>query len=87
MKRLFQVNTSPVSYFDNKVDAKKARGDLVPAKDDKPAHYTLRVSKGPDHIGNHGHTVTDAARRGPRDANGNRNTPPDLAKRAAKSRK
>lgn len=49
MKRLFQLNTSPVSFFENKKDAKVARGDLIPAKDDKPAHYPLRVSKGPDH--------------------------------------
>lgn len=49
MKRLFQVNTSPVSFFENKKDAKVARGDLILAKDDKPAHYSLRVSKGPDH--------------------------------------
>ena len=49
MKRLFQVNTSPVSFFDNKKDAKAARDDLIPAMDHKPAHYALHVSKGPDH--------------------------------------
>ncbi len=65
MKRLFQVNTSPVSYFDNKVDAKRARGDIIPAKDDKPAHYALRVSKGPDHIGNHGQPVMSTRHRAP----------------------
>ena len=74
MKRLFQVNTSPVSFFDNKADAKKVAHPIG-----------LTVGKGPDHIGNHGHKVTDAAKRGPRDANGHRNTPPDLAKRAAKA--
>ena len=49
MKRLFQVNTSPVSFFDTKKLAKEARGDIIPADGDKPAHYKLRVSRGPDH--------------------------------------
>lgn len=49
MKRLFQVNTNPVSFFDNKIEAKKARGDIIPAKDNKAAHYAFRISKGPDH--------------------------------------
>lgn len=40
MKRLFQVNTSPVAFFDNKMDAKAVRGESL----------SLRVSKGPDHM-------------------------------------
>lgn len=75
MKRLFQVNGE---FFSNKIEAKKAR-DAGPKGS--------KVSKGPDHDGNHGHKVPDTRRRGPRDANGNRNTPPDLAKRAAKASK
>ena len=75
MKRLFTVNGE---YFENKTAAKAAR-------DAGPKGST--VSKGPDHIGNHGTTVPGTRKRGPRDANGRRNTPPDLAKRAAKASK
>jgi hypothetical protein len=71
MKRLFQVKNE---YFDNKPAAKEFRNA-------NGGH----VSKGPDHMGNHGHSVSDTMRRGPRDANGHRNTAPDLAKRAAKA--
>lgn len=49
MKRLFQVNTVPVQYFDNKMDAKEARGPLVEATETRPAHFKYTVSKGPDH--------------------------------------
>lgn len=49
MKRLFQLNTNPVQFFESKQDAKVARGAQVPAKDDKPAHYNHVISKGPDH--------------------------------------
>lgn len=49
MKRLFQVNTSPVSFFDNKQDAKKVGHPIG-----------LVVSKGPDHedFGIKGHPRT-----------------------------
>lgn len=73
MKRLFTVNGE---YFANKVEAKAAR-DAGPEGS--------KVSKGPDHIGNHGRRVPATHHRGPRDANGNRNTPPDLSRRARKS--
>jgi hypothetical protein len=75
MKRLFTVNGE---HFDNKMRAKEAR-DAGPKGS--------KVMKGPDHIGNHGHSAMETRKRGPRDANGNRNTPPDMAKRAAKAAK
>jgi hypothetical protein len=49
MKRIYQLNTTPVQYFETKEAAKVARGAKVPAKDDKPEHYKFTVSKGPDH--------------------------------------
>jgi len=64
MKRLFQVNTSPVSFFDNKVDAKKARGERQADKDQRLV-YPFKVSKGPDHIGNHGQPVMSTRHRAP----------------------
>lgn len=84
MKRLFTVNGT---HFESKVEAKKARGQFIEGKDGKPGHYEHKLTKGPDHIGNHGHSVRDTLRRGPRDAQGHRNTPPDMAKRAAKAAK
>ncbi len=64
MKRLFTVNGE---HFATKTEAKKAR-------DAGPKGST--VSKGPDHIGNHGRRVPDTYHRGQRDSNGQRNTPP-----------
>jgi hypothetical protein len=75
MKRLFEVNGE---FFDNKVAAKAARDAGKPGS---------KVSKGPDHMGNHGRRVPDTHHRGPRDAAGGRNTTPDMAKRAAKASK
>lgn len=57
MKRLFQVNGQ---HFGNKVDAKKARGER-----NANGNYTHTISKGPDHIGNHGHSVPSTRHRGP----------------------
>ncbi len=72
MKRLFTVNGT---HFESKVEAKKARGQYIQPKDDKPGHFEHKVSKGPDHIGNHGRRVPATHHRGPRDAEGHRNTP------------
>ncbi len=84
MKRLFEVNGQ---FFENKQDAKKARGDKIPDKEGDGFHYAHTVAKGPDHIGSHGSRVPVTRTRGPRDAAGHRNTPPDLRKRAEKSKK
>ena len=62
MKRLFEVDGV---YFDNKMTAKAARGDLIPAEPGKPAHFKHTVSKGPDHMGNHGRTVPKTTHRAP----------------------
>lgn len=78
MKRLFEVNGT---FFDSKVEAKAARGDKISNKDGEGFHYAHSVSKGPDHIGNHGLSVKDTSHRGPRDVAGHRNTPPDLSKK------
>jgi hypothetical protein len=72
MKRIFEVNGS---FFDNKADAKVARGDKIANKDGEGFHYAHPVSKGPDHIGNHGVRVPNTYHRGQRDTNGHRNTP------------
>jgi hypothetical protein len=53
MKRLFEVNGVD---FDNKVDAKVAR-DAGPKGS--------KVSKGPDHMGNHGIRVPSTRHRAP----------------------
>jgi hypothetical protein len=53
MKRLFEVNGE---FFSNKIEAKKAR-DAGPKGS--------KVSKGPDHIGNHGHSVPATRHRAP----------------------
>lgn len=53
MKRLFQVNGE---YFESKVVAKKAR-DAGPKGS--------KVSKGPDHMGNHGQRAPVHRHRGP----------------------
>lgn len=53
MKRLFEVNGS---YFSNKIEAKAAR-DAGPKGS--------KVSKGPDHMGNHGHSVPATRHRAP----------------------
>ena len=47
MKRIFEVN---IMFFETKLDAKIARGPLIPATDRRPPHYTHTISKGPDHI-------------------------------------
>lgn len=62
MKRLFEVDGV---HFDNKMAAKAARGDLIPAEPGKPAHYARRVSKGPDHMGSHGLSVKKTSHRAP----------------------
>lgn len=46
MKRLFTVNGT---HFDNKVDAKKARGQFIQGKDGKPGRFEHEVHLGPDH--------------------------------------
>lgn len=53
MKRLFEVNGT---YFSNKIEAKTAR-DAGPKGS--------KVSKGPDHMGNHGHRVPSTRHRAP----------------------
>ena len=53
MKRLFVVNGE---YFGNKTDAKTARN---------AAGKGSKVSKGPDHMGNHGHRVPATRHRAP----------------------
>ena len=55
MKRLFECNNQ---YFESKSLAKAARGDRNEA-----GNYKYKVSKGPDHIGNHGKTVPATRRR------------------------
>ena len=75
MKRIFEVNGE---YFDNKTAAKTARDNW-----NNTGGKQCKVSKGPDHIGNHGQSCPAARKRGPRGADGGRNTPPDTAKRAA----
>ena len=62
MKRIFEVNGE---FFDNKMAAKAARGDKIPNKDGDGFHYAHTVSKGPDHIGNHGNTVPATRHRAP----------------------
>jgi hypothetical protein len=62
MKRLFEVNGE---FFDNKQSAKAARGDKIPDKEGDGFHYAHSISKGPDHIGNHGHSVPGTRHRAP----------------------
>lgn len=62
MKRIFEVNGV---YFDNKAAAKAARGDKIPNKEGEGFHYAHTVSKGPDHIGNHGKRVPATRHRAP----------------------
>ena len=62
MKRLFEVDGV---YFDNKKAAKVARGDFIEAVPGKPGHYRHTVSKGPDHMGNHGIKVQKTSHRAP----------------------
>lgn len=62
MKRLFEVNGQ---FFDQKSDAKAARGDKIPNKEGNGFHYAHPVSKGPDHIGNHGKRVPSTRHRAP----------------------
>lgn len=57
MKRLFTVNGE---HFESKQLAKAARGDKNEA-----GNYKFTVSKGPDHDGNHGHTVPETRHRAP----------------------
>ena len=57
MKRLFQVNDT---FFDNKQEAKEYR-------DTAPAGKTWTVSKGPDHMGNHGRRVPSTRHRAPQE--------------------
>lgn len=48
MKRLFQVGDQ---FFDNKADAKAARGEYTaPKADEKIGKFERYVSKGPDHV-------------------------------------
>jgi hypothetical protein len=62
MKRLFEVNGQ---YFESKSEAKVARGDKIPNKEGGGFHYTHAVSKGPDHMGNHGIRVPSCKHRAP----------------------
>ncbi len=62
MKRIFEVNGQ---YFATKPEAKAARGDKIPNKEGGGFHYAHTVSKGPDHIGNHGHRVPATRHRAP----------------------
>ena len=62
MKRIFEVNGQ---FFDQKVAAKAARGDKIANKDGSGFHYAHSVSKGPDHIGTHGHKVPRTRHRAP----------------------
>ena len=62
MKRLFEVNGA---FFESKSEAKVARGDKIPNKEGEGFHYAHPVSKGPDHIGNHGCTVPATRHRAP----------------------
>ena len=61
MKRLFEVNGE---FFETKVAAKAARGDKT-----QEGNYPHRVSKGPDHDGNHGHKVPATRHRAPQGYN------------------
>ena len=62
MKRLFEVNGE---YFASKMEAKVARGDKIADKEGSGFHYAHPVSKGPDHIGNHGMSVKKTIHRAP----------------------
>ena len=62
MKRLFEVNGQ---FFDSKVAAKAARGDKIADKEGSGFHYAHVVSKGPDHMGNHGVRVPATKHRAP----------------------
>ena len=62
MKRLFTVNGV---HFANKSEAKIARGDKIPNKEGDGFHYAHTISKGPDHDGNHGHSVPSTRHRAP----------------------
>lgn len=53
MKRLFEVNGE---FFADKVSAKAARN---------AGPKGSKVSKGPDHMGNHGHSVPATRHRAP----------------------
>jgi hypothetical protein len=57
MKRLFTVDGQ---HFESKSAAKAARGPKNEA-----GNYKHTVSKGPDHIGNHGHSVPASRHRAP----------------------
>lgn len=57
MKRLFECNGQ---YFESKTAAKANRGPMNEA-----GNYPHRVSKGPDHIGNHGKRVPATRHRAP----------------------
>ncbi len=71
MKRLFQVAQGGLNYFESKVEAKAFRDK----ENSTITKSLLIVSKGPDHMGNHGRRVPATYHRGQRDSNGNRNTP------------
>jgi hypothetical protein len=62
MKRLFEVNGS---FFESKSEAKVARGSKIANKDGEGFHYAHPISKGPDHIGNHGTRVPATRHRAP----------------------
>ena len=66
MKRLFEVNGQ---YFANKSEAKVARGDKIPHKEGGGFYYAHTISKGPDHDGNHGHSVPATRHRAPQGYN------------------
>ena len=62
MKRIFEVNGS---YFETKMEAKKARGEKLADKEGSGFHYAHVVSKGPDHMGKHGIRVPATRHRAP----------------------
>ncbi len=62
MKRLFTVNGV---HFATKPEAKVARGKKISNKEDNGFHYAHYISKGPDHIGTHGHRVPMTRHRAP----------------------
>ncbi len=62
MKRLFTVDGT---HFQSKDLAKIARGPKIPNKEGTGFHYAHTVSKGPDHVGNHGRRVPATRHRAP----------------------
>ena len=66
MKRIFEVNGQ---FFPTKPEAKLARGPRIPNREGDGFHYAHTVSRGPDHMGNHGHSVPVTRTRAPQGYN------------------